>query len=82
MWREPSGFRGYVRDDIHSIGSVTGVIMTWLTIFCRSFSIASLHSIGTFLLACCTGWTEGSRQIVYTPGILPVMSHDWGNAFF
>ena len=37
--------------------------------------------MGTFLLACCTGGTEGSRQIVYTPGILPVVPKDWGNAF-
>ena len=82
MWRGPSGFWGYVKDDTHSVGSVTGVIMAWLTISCRSFSIASLHSVGTFLLACCTGGTEGSRQIVYTPGMLPVVSNDWGDVFF
>ena len=48
---------------------------------CRSFSIASLHSMGTFLLACCTGGTEGSNLMVYTPGILPVVSNHWGNTF-
>ena len=37
--------------------------------------------MGTLYLACCPGGTDGSRQIVYTPGILPVMSNDWGYAF-
>ena len=76
IWREPSGFWGYVRDDIHSVGSVTGAIITWSTISCRSFSIVSLHSMGTFLLACCTGGIEGPRQIVYTPCILPAVSNN------
>ena len=80
--REPSGLWGYVRDDIHSIGSVSEVIMPWSTVSCRSFSIASLHSMGTLHLAWCTGGTEGSRQIVYTPGILAVVSNDWGKALF
>ena len=80
--REPSCFWGYVKDDTHSVGSVTGAIMAWSTISCRSFSIASLHSMGTFCLACITGGTEGSNLIVYTPGILPVVSKDRGNAFF
>ena len=82
MWRVPSCFQGYVRDDTHSIGSVTGAIMAWSTTSRRRFLIASLHSMGTFLLACCTGVTEGSNLMVYTPGILPVVSNDWGNAFF
>ena len=43
--------------------------------------MASLHSMGTFLLACCTGGTEGSNLIVYTPGMLPVVSNEWGKAF-
>ena len=43
--------------------------------------MASLHSVGTLNLACCTGGTKGSRQIVCTPGILPVVSNDWENAF-
>ena len=43
--------------------------------------MASLHSIGTLHLASCTGRTEQSRQIVYTPGILPVVSNDLGNVF-
>ena len=43
--------------------------------------MASLHSMGTFLLACYTGEIEGSNLIVYTPGILPVVSNEWGNAF-
>ena len=46
------GLLGDVRDDTHSIGLVTGVIICWSTISCRCFSIASLHLIGTFLLAC------------------------------
>ena len=81
LWREPSGFWGYVRDDTHSIGSVTGAIIPWSNIYCRSFSMASLHSMGTLNLACCTGRKEGSRQIVFTPGMLPVVSNDWENAF-
>ena len=32
--------------------------------------MVSLHSIGTFLLVCCTGGKVGSRWIVYTPGML------------
>ena len=44
--------------------------------------MASLHSMGTLHLASCTGGTEGSRWIVYTPGILPVVSNDWGNIYF
>ena len=43
--------------------------------------MASLHSMGTLHLACCTGGTEGSRQMLYTPGMLPVVSKDWGNTF-
>ena len=81
MQREPSCFQGYVRDDTHSVGSVTEAIMAWSTMSCRSFSIASLHSMGTFLLACSTWGTEGSNLMVYTPGILPVVSNDQGNTF-
>ena len=44
-----------------------------------------LNDFSTFnrdLTSCMLYWgTEGSRQIVYTPGILPVVSNDWGNAF-
>ena len=72
MWREPSALLGYVKDDTYSIGSVTGAIMAWSTISCRSFSIAFLHSMGSFLLACCAGETEGSNLLVNTPGMLPV----------
>ena len=82
MWREPSVLWGYVKDDTHSVGSVTGAIMAWSTISCKSFSMASLHSMGTFLLVCCTGGIEGSNLMVYTPGMLPVVSNEWGNAFF
>ena len=82
MQREPSGFwGGYVNKDTHSIGSVTGVVMPWSTIPWRGFSIASLHSMETFLLVCWTGEQEGSRQIVYTPGMLPVVSNEFKNAF-
>ena len=81
MWREPSCFQGYIKDDTQSVGSVTGAIMAWSTMSCRSFSVAFLHSMGTFLLSC-TGGTEGSNLMVYTPGILPVVSNDGGNAFF
>ena len=81
MQREPSALWGYVKDDTHSIGSVTGAIMAWSTISCKSFSMASLHSMGTFLLACCTWGREGSNLMVYTPGMLPVVSNEQGNAF-
>ena len=60
--KEPSGFQGYVRDDIHSIGSVTEVIMPWSTMSCRSFSMASLHSMGTLHIACCTGGRKGQGR--------------------
>ena len=43
--------------------------------------MASLHSMGTFVLACCTGGNVGSRWMVYSPGMLPVVSNDLGNAF-
>ena len=43
--------------------------------------MASLHSVGTLHLACCIGRTEESRQTVYTPGMLPVVSNDWGTHF-
>ena len=43
--------------------------------------MASLHSMGTFLLACCTGEIEGSNLIVYTTGSMPVVSNEWENAF-
>ena len=72
---------GFVKDDTHLVGSVTGVIMPWSTISCRSFSIASLHSMGTFLLVHCTGGKEGLRWMVYSPGMLPEVSNDLGNAF-
>ena len=42
--------------------------------------MASLHSMGTFFLACWTGGMEGSRKMVYDPGILPVVSKDLENA--
>ena len=82
MWSEPSGLWGYVRDDTPSIGSVTGVIMPWSTLSCRIFSMALLHSVGTFLLACCTVGKVGSRQMVYISGMLPVVSNDLGGCFF
>ena len=43
--------------------------------------MASLHSVGTFHLACCTRGKEGSGQMVYTPGMLPVVSKDLDSAF-
>ena len=64
------------------MGSVTGVIISLSTIFCRAFSISSLASIGTFHLACCTGCIEVSTLIVYCPGMFPVVSKLLGNAFF
>ena len=63
------------------MGSVTGAIISLLTIFCRAFSISYLASIGTFLQACCTGGTEGSTLMVYCPGMFPVVSKLLGNAF-
>ena len=63
------------------MGSVTGVIISLSTIFCNAFSITSLASIGTFLLACCTGCFGVSTLIVYCPGMSPVVSKLLGNAF-
>ena len=37
--------------------------------------------MGTVLLVCCIGGKVGTRQIVYTPGMLPVVSKDLRNAF-
>ena len=81
MQREPSALWGYVKDNTHAIGSVTGAIMAWSTISCKSFSMASLHSMRTFVLACCIGGTEGSNLMVYTPGMLPVVSNEWERLF-
>ena len=68
---------------LNSIGSVTGEIMPWSTISCRSFSMASLHSMEDLSsYACCTGGKVGSRQIVYSPGMLPVVSKQLGECFF
>ena len=77
----PPDFLGYVSDETHSVGSVTGAIIPLLTIFCNAFSISSLASIGTFLQACCTGGIDESTLIVYCPGIFPVVSKLLGNAF-
>ena len=48
----PSGFLGYVSEETHSVGSMTGVIIPWSTMFWRAFSIYSLASVGTSLWAC------------------------------
>ena len=48
----PSGFHGFVIKETHSVGIVTGVMIFRSSICCNAFSICSLYSIGTFLLAC------------------------------
>ena len=78
----PSDFLGYVSEVTHSVGSVTGSIIPLSTICWRPFSISSLASIGTFLHACCTGSIEGTKSIVYFPGLLPVVPKQAGNACF
>ena len=69
-----------MREETHSVGSVTGVIMPKFTISCSAVSIGSLYSMGTLQRACCTGGIEGSVQIVYVPHRLPTQSNDRGNA--
>ena len=71
---------GVCHERHHSVGSVTGVIICWSTISCRVFASFSTFN-GTFILACLTGRIKGSRWIVYIPGILPVVSNDFGKAF-
>ena len=82
MQRDPLGFWGYIREDTHSIGSVTGVLICWSTISCWEF-FNSLSTIKGDLSSSMLNWrgTEGSRQIVYAPGILPIVSTDFGKAF-
>ena len=75
----PSDFLGYLSDETHSVGSVTGAIIPLLTIFCSAFSISSLASIRTFVWACCTGGTDESTLIVNCPGIFPVVLKLLGN---
>ena len=78
----PSDFLGYVNDETHSVGSVTGEIIPLSTIFCSVFSISSLASVRNFpLQAYCTGDIEGSTLIVYCPGMFPVVSKLLRNAF-
>ena len=58
MWRDPSGSQEYVKEDTHSVGSETGVIIPWSTISCRSFLIASLQLNGD-LSSSVLNWEEG-----------------------
>ena len=81
IWREPSGLQGYVRDDTHSIGSVNGVIVPWSTVSCRSFSIDSLHSVGTFLLACCNGGEGGVKADVVHSRLVACIVKGLGECF-
>ena len=59
--RVTSGLWGYVREDTHSIGSVTGAITCRSTISCMIFSVCSWYSFGTYLYACWTGSIDGSK---------------------
>ena len=78
----PSDFLRYVSQEIHSVGSITTVIIPLSTMCWRAFSISSLASIGTFLYACCTGGIEGSRCMVYSSGMFPVVPKLAGKACF
>ena len=69
-----SDFLGYMSEETHLVGSVTGVIIPLSTIYGRAFSISFLGSVGTLLHACCIGGIEWSTYIVYSPGIFPVVS--------
>ena len=75
---EPSGFVGYVIDETHSVGLVTGAIICGCSISLSFFSISSLWCVGTLHLACCTGGTVGSSLMEYLPGMLPTVSKRWG----
>ena len=52
MHGDPLGLWGYVSEETHYVGSVTGVIIPKCTISWRSFSIGSLYYIGTLQWAC------------------------------
>ena len=46
-----------------------------------SFLFFPLQCIGTLHSACCTGGIVGSRQMEYSPGMLPTVSKEVGTAF-
>ena len=78
----PSDILRYVSEETDSVGSVTGVMIPWSTMCWMAFSISSLAPIGTFLWACCTGGIEGSKCMVYSPGMYPIVSKLAGKVYF
>ena len=74
----PDGFTGYVTEDTQGVGSICGSSMPSDTMQLMASLIAALDSIGTFLLACCTGGTVGSTLMSYSPLSDPNLLNELG----
>ena len=74
----PVGFTGYMALLTHGVGSICGSRMSPAIMLSRATEIASLLSIGTLRLACCTGAMLGSILMVYSPFRLPILSKEFG----
>ena len=74
----PVGFTGYVALLTHGVGSICGSRMSPAIMLSRAAQMASLLSIGTLRLACCTGAMLGSILMVYSPFRLPILSKEFG----
>ena len=81
MQRDPPGFWCYIKEDTHSIGLVTGVINLLVNHFLQDL-FYSFSAFNGDLPSGMLNWgIEGLRQMVYAPGILPVVSQDLGKDF-
>ena len=78
----PSDLLGYVSDETHLVGSVTGAIIQLSVIFCNVFFYFFSSFNWNFPLGMLSGDIEGSTLIIYCSGIFPVVSKLLGNAFF
>ena len=60
------GLKGNVTKETRGVGSMTGVMISCSSKWSRAFSMPSVASIGTFLLACYCGYMVWSSLMSYS----------------
>ena len=78
----PLVFLRKVTDGIRGIGSIYWLLMSSNNKKSNSLSMSSLNSIGTFLLACWTGSTDGSNLMSYSPSKASSQLNDFGHSLW
>ena len=72
---------GYVSDETHSVGLLTGVMICRPSISFRVFIYFFSVVYRDFAPSVLYRGTVESRQMEYSPGMLPTASKELGNAF-